>query len=152
MFAKRRGSPPRIHPLLLSLCLEYDCTPSGFVAEDNETVMSNPLYLSPENFPSLDVHLLENNHASSVSDADGLANSSTANCQKCMLSEQQNNSLTVGNVEISAEDSRPRHRRMSSSSVIAAISPKKKRKRHQRNSSSGVQGNCFIFTAVDFKG
>jgi hypothetical protein len=68
-----------------------------------------------------------------------------------MLSEQQNVSPTAGDAIISAEDGGKRHRRMSSSSLIAVKSPKKNRKRHRRISSEGVRGNCLVYTAVDFK-
>jgi hypothetical protein len=55
--------------------LEYEYNTGGFVSEDNETVMTNPLYVPPECFPPLEMHLSEKYSASLASDTDGLANS-----------------------------------------------------------------------------
>jgi hypothetical protein len=121
--AESRGPPPRLHPLLLSLCLECNSNPSGFVSEDNEKVLGDGLYVSPEHFPPLDVHLSKNNSAFSAPDPDGFTNASTANYQECMLCEPRR---TTGN------NRGKRHRRMSSSSVK---SPKTDKKRNRRISS-----------------
>jgi len=68
----RSPTPPRIHPLLLSLGLifqESESSPNiSSVSEDNPRVLSSNYYTSPKDLPPLDIHLPGQNCAVLFSD------------------------------------------------------------------------------------
>jgi hypothetical protein len=143
---QKPDNAPRIHPLLLSLCLELNKPKdmSG-VSEDNDDVVKHPRYTAPEEFPLLEKHISEINSAcpESVSNPDGITYTLAVNCRKCVpLSNPPKTSPTERNVEISPKDKGKKHCRTSSSSIV--LSPKHKAKRHRRISSGSTQGNYLI--------
>jgi hypothetical protein len=121
------------------------------VSEDDKDVPNHEVYKNyyapPGEFPPLEMHLSENIGVSSVSDLDGLTDTSADNCSGRMPPKPQKKSPKV-------KDVTKRHRRTSSSSIISL---KHKRKRYRRISSisggsvqGSVQGNCLVFISADF--
>ncbi|KAI9430693.1 hypothetical protein H4582DRAFT_2063481 [Lactarius indigo] len=87
--ANTSPTPPRVHPLLLSLALMFNESETSLnmraVSEDNSKVLSSNYYTSPKDLPLLDIHLPGQN----------------ASCGKCMAPKLQEGSAMVSNVAMS---------------------------------------------------
>ena len=107
----RSPTPPRVHPLLLSLALmfkESETSPNlSSVSEDNPKVLSSIYYASPKDLPPLDIHLPGQNGAVPFSDVHGSLLTLVASCGECMAPKPQESLVMVGNVAMSIPSAAP---------------------------------------------
>jgi hypothetical protein len=99
------GTPPRIHPLLLSLSEVYNNSHSrsiSSISEDDPGILSSNLYTSPNDLPPLDIHFPGQNGKALLCNALGSPLTSAASCRECMASEPQDNSAEVGDVAMNS--------------------------------------------------
>src|SRR6266581_3619512 len=117
----RSPTPPRVHPLLLSLALmfkESETSPNlSSVSEDNPKVLSSIYYASPKDLPPLDIHLPGQNGAVPFSDVHGSLLTSVASCGECMAPEPQDNSTEVGHSIVTIPSSGKKQRRAAGGGV-----------------------------------
>jgi hypothetical protein len=99
--ASQRGhTPPRVHPLLLSLAEVYNKSPLNIssISRDDPRILSSKYYTSPDDLPPLDIHFPGQNGAALLCNTHGSPLTSAASCGECLASEPQGNSAEVGDV------------------------------------------------------
>ena len=157
----RSDTPPRVHPLLLSLAAVYDKSNDSpnisSVSEDDPRVLSNKYYTSPSDLPPLDIHFPGQNGATLLGDAHGspLTLTSAASCQECMASQPQDNSVGVGNMAMTTSSAASipepvvsEAQEISAEVANEPITNPRKGKRRRRASSGAVHSESLIFIAM----
>lgn len=155
---KRSPTPPRLHPLLLSLTDAYnesDKSPDiSSVSEDDPRALRSNYYTSPGDLPPLDIHFSGKNGTATPSDARGSSLTSAASCRVCAASEPQGNSASVGDatmaMPLAASSLEPMASEPQDNSEEVGdttITMPSRGKKRRRASSSGLRSESFTFIA-----
>lgn len=109
------------------------------VSESDERALMSNLYVSPREFPPLEIHLPGENGLSLLSNQHGHALTSVAGCRECMTPAPHDGSEGEGDADEGRSDETAHALEDNTSST--SLSPHMKRKRRRRASSGVVQGN-----------